>query len=191
MYCIVFFFFVFGNEVKLAIKQRNLDVLEEILYQVSDPTHKSYGQHLSVEQLNSLVGSDPNHIQAIRQWLEQDLGVNNIQLLPSGDVLQFTTPLETAQLIFQDKKYRTNRILPYDLHDLIDAVLVKGYDYGSITNSQRGRHRIIKSKAKLLGDANPNIQKQFYQVPESTIAKNPSNLQMVWGPGTYGLVWMI
>ena len=58
------------HEVVLALPQRNLDVLERTLLEVSDPTHARYGQYLSFEEVGKLVAPLPTDQQAVRGWLE-------------------------------------------------------------------------------------------------------------------------
>jgi tripeptidyl-peptidase I len=58
------------HDVVLALPQRNLDILERTLLEVSNPTHFLYGQYLSFEEVGKLVAPLPTDQQAVREWLE-------------------------------------------------------------------------------------------------------------------------
>ena len=47
-------------ELTIAIKQRNLHLLEEVLLNVSDPKHPHWGRHLTFEEVNELVAAKAN-----------------------------------------------------------------------------------------------------------------------------------
>ena len=58
------------HEIVLALPQRNLDVLERTLLEVSNPTHFRYGQYLTFEEVGKLVAPSSADRQAVRGWLE-------------------------------------------------------------------------------------------------------------------------
>ena len=61
-----FFTYFLGNyttlnpekEFYIALKHTNTDILENTLINISDPKHESYGDYLTVEQINSRVAVD-------------------------------------------------------------------------------------------------------------------------------------
>ncbi len=48
------------------------DTLETIFWSVSDPKHANYGKFLSREELSELVSPDPEDLEAILDWLEEN-----------------------------------------------------------------------------------------------------------------------
>nr|GAT56545.1 subtilisin-like protein [Mycena chlorophos] len=57
-------------ELRIGLKQDKLDDLIQALYEVSDPIHAKYGQHLSKEQVDALVAPHPDTTAAVNDWLE-------------------------------------------------------------------------------------------------------------------------
>jgi tripeptidyl-peptidase-1 len=41
--------------LQISLKQSQFDELERHLYEVSDPSHSRYGQHLTIDEVNELV----------------------------------------------------------------------------------------------------------------------------------------
>jgi len=83
----------------VALRQQNLDVLENLFNEVSDPSHPNYGKHLSLAQLSELVLPKPSHMKAVIAWLKSE-GVNDFQLPPTQDLLSFEAPVFKAQRMF-------------------------------------------------------------------------------------------
>jgi tripeptidyl-peptidase-1 len=55
--------------VTLALKEDNVPALLALLDKTSDPLSASYGKHLSLEELRSLVYVRPSRRAAVRKWL--------------------------------------------------------------------------------------------------------------------------
>lgn len=55
--------------LKIGLTQSNFAELERQLFQVSDPQHARYGQHLSVDEVNELVRPADATINEVEQWL--------------------------------------------------------------------------------------------------------------------------
>jgi subtilase family serine protease len=51
----------------IAVKQRNEDLLEKLLFSVSTPSSPKYGQHLSLAEVCSNFSPESKHISAIEQ----------------------------------------------------------------------------------------------------------------------------
>jgi len=54
----------------LALKQQNLDTLEKLFWEVSDPKHEKYQHFLTVEELDKMTGTSAEDVQKVREWLE-------------------------------------------------------------------------------------------------------------------------
>ncbi|KAJ7233035.1 peptidase S8/S53 domain-containing protein [Mycena rebaudengoi] len=67
-------------DLRIGLKQNKLDELISSLYEVSDPAHARYGQHLSKEDVDSLVAPHPDSIEAVESWLQHH-GVNPAEAL--------------------------------------------------------------------------------------------------------------
>ncbi len=70
--------------LQIGLKQGDFDELEGHLYEVSDPDHARYGQHLSKDDVEGLVRPDFETTEAVEEWLA-DNGINHYQFSPAGD----------------------------------------------------------------------------------------------------------
>lgn len=54
----------------IALKEQNVDLVEQQLSKTSDPNSSEYGKHMSFEELTALTGATPEQIKAVTAWLE-------------------------------------------------------------------------------------------------------------------------
>lgn len=59
----------FQKVVRMGLKQSKLDTLIGSLYEVSDPTHSRYGQHLSKEEVDALIAPNTDTVDLVDAWL--------------------------------------------------------------------------------------------------------------------------
>ncbi|KAG6830402.1 hypothetical protein H0H92_000898 [Tricholoma furcatifolium] len=57
-------------DMRLALKQHNIDALIANLLETSDPHHSRYGQHLTPAEAEALVAPHPDSREAVEAWLE-------------------------------------------------------------------------------------------------------------------------
>jgi tripeptidyl-peptidase-1 len=95
-------------EMHVFVRQRNLDLLERVLYSVSDPASPSYGRHLSFEDTNALVAPDARDVAEVVAWLVRAGGIKPgaIESTPNGDMLRFVAPVAVAERLL-DTEYAT------------------------------------------------------------------------------------
>lgn len=55
--------------LRIGLKQASFDKLEKELYEVSDPSHFRYGQHLSHSDIHALTAPAEDAITAVEEWL--------------------------------------------------------------------------------------------------------------------------
>src|SRR5690242_16169746 len=60
------------TDIKLtvALKQRNLNVLDSIFWNVSNPKSSSYGKYLKVDDITAIVSPDEETIRTVNLWLD-------------------------------------------------------------------------------------------------------------------------
>nr|VWO97513.1 Oligopeptide transporter OPT-like protein [Ganoderma boninense] len=56
-------------DLRVALKQDRFHDLVAALYEVSDPAHERYGQHLSKEEVAALVAPHPDSVDLVESWL--------------------------------------------------------------------------------------------------------------------------
>lgn len=121
--------------LEIGVKQRNFAALEQRLLEISDPSHRSYGQHLSAEQIHDFVAPLDETIAKIHEWLEwHGFDRNQLQHSPSKDWISIPNiTVSKAESLLQTSYhvYRRNGkdviraeewSLPVDLHELIDTI---------------------------------------------------------------------
>lgn len=87
-------------ELRIALPQPNFGVLENHLYEVSDPAHARYGQHLSKEEVEAIIAPNDESVDAVNNWL-QSHGLNDDELVrsPAQDWVTIRVPVSLAEKI--------------------------------------------------------------------------------------------
>uniref|UniRef100_A0A7S0LM24 Peptidase S53 domain-containing protein n=1 Tax=Coccolithus braarudii TaxID=221442 RepID=A0A7S0LM24_9EUKA len=79
----------------VALKQQNLNILEDAFWAVSSPDSPRYRQFLTTEEITNLVRPKPEAIAGVRTWLTQ-AGVKEI--VDMGDALEAVTTVSVAEI---------------------------------------------------------------------------------------------
>lgn len=84
--------------LRIGLPQQNFHALEKHLYDVSNPDHNSYGQHLSKEEVEALVAPHKDSLDAVDEWLS-GFGFKEKDLIrsPAKDWIKITVPVSTAE----------------------------------------------------------------------------------------------
>ncbi|KZT21194.1 subtilisin-like protein [Neolentinus lepideus HHB14362 ss-1] len=91
-------------EMRIGLKQNRLDDLINSLYQVSDPAHERYGQHLSKEQVEELVKPHPDSVDLVEQWLEHHgIQVADTHRSGGGDWVKLIVTVDQAERMLGTK----------------------------------------------------------------------------------------
>ncbi|KAK6596575.1 Pro-kumamolisin [Botrytis cinerea] len=121
--------------LQIGLKQGQFDELERHLYEVSDPDHHRYGQHLSADEVNDLVKpSDETH-NLVHEWLQDNnIEPASLEYSPAKDWIKVTISIEDIESLL-DTEYSTYQhedgeyivrtpewSLPLHLHDHIDTI---------------------------------------------------------------------
>ena len=86
-------------ELLVALRQRNLPVLEELVRNVSDPAHAQYGQYMSAAALGELLRPSAAGAAAVRRWLHE-AGATAVRTVATGDFVRATVAATNATLLF-------------------------------------------------------------------------------------------
>ncbi|KKY15785.1 putative tripeptidyl-peptidase 1 precursor [Diplodia seriata] len=119
----------------IGLKQSQFDELERHLYEVSDPDHDRYGQHLSVEDVNELIKPSNEALDLVHEWLaDSGVDASALKYSPAQDWIDVTLPVSAIEELL-DTEYsvykhqdgselvRTSKwSLPQHLHEHIDAI---------------------------------------------------------------------
>jgi len=70
-------------EFTVALKQQNLEVLNKLFYEVSNPKHENYAQYLTREEVLALTAADPYDMMTVRNFLTNG-GATILRELPDS-----------------------------------------------------------------------------------------------------------
>ncbi|CEJ87265.1 hypothetical protein VHEMI04357 [[Torrubiella] hemipterigena] len=121
--------------LEIGVKQRDFAGLERRLLEISDPSHRSYGKHLSAQQVHDFVAPLDETIDKLHEWLEWH-GVSRDQLqynptrdwitVPKITISKAESLLQTNYHVYRRDGQEVVRAeewsLPADLHNLIDTI---------------------------------------------------------------------
>eukprot|EP00871_Galdieria_phlegrea_P004372 jgi/Galph1/4936/GphlegSOOS_G3556.1 len=86
--------------VLLRLQQQNLDTLEKILYEVSDPRSEKYGKYFEPEHIADVIAPDASEIRALIEELNRN-GASSIHLHRTRDYISCRFPKETFRRLFE------------------------------------------------------------------------------------------
>ncbi|KAL6703083.1 hypothetical protein ACN47E_010220 [Coniothyrium glycines] len=122
-------------QLQIGLKQGRFDELDRHLYQVSDPDHPRYGQHLSADEVDELVAPSSETHDLVHDWLrENGINVENLGYSSAKDWIIVHLPIEAVENLLDTEyhNYRhhdgsvvartTSWSLPRHLLDHIDAI---------------------------------------------------------------------
>ncbi|KAJ7132373.1 peptidase S8/S53 domain-containing protein [Mycena epipterygia] len=129
-------------DMRIGLKQNKLEELISTLYEVSDPAHERYGQHLSKEEVDALVAPHPDSVEAVESWLQHH-GINPTDAhfrSAGGEWITIRVSVSQAERML-DTKYGVYRhaasdsyvvrtmeySLPRELHSHVDVVTPTTY----------------------------------------------------------------
>jgi tripeptidyl-peptidase-1 len=84
--------------LRIGLPQPNFHALEKHLYEVSDPDHERYGQHLSKTEVEALVAPHQESVELVNEWLGT-FGINEDSLVrsPARDWVTLKVPVSLAE----------------------------------------------------------------------------------------------
>lgn len=91
------------HEVTIAVNQRNLDLIHDILMERSQPGHTNYQKWLSFSEIHSLIRND-EAVKAIRSWVKE-AGGKIISVTPHGDYIRAAASICTWERALDAKFY--------------------------------------------------------------------------------------
>jgi tripeptidyl-peptidase I len=92
--------------LSIALPQQNFDELERHLYQVSDPDHERYGQHLSQEEVDELTKPHPESLSAVTEWLtSHGIGEDDVEYSSAKDWMTISVPVRLAEKMLDTTYY--------------------------------------------------------------------------------------
>ncbi|RDW77724.1 hypothetical protein BP6252_05777 [Coleophoma cylindrospora] len=123
-------------QLQIGLKQSNFSELERHLFEVSDPSHHRYGQHLSGTEVQELIKPSTEALDHVSEWLlVNNVSLSQIQYSPAKDWVKATLPvavveqlLDTKYFVYKHQEDGTSLVrtprwsLPAHLHQHIHAI---------------------------------------------------------------------
>jgi len=84
--------------LRIGLPQPNFSVLEKHLYEVSDPDHERYGQHLSKAEVEELVAPHQESLDSVNEWLSS-FGITEKEIIrsPAKDWVTIRLPVNVVE----------------------------------------------------------------------------------------------
>jgi tripeptidyl-peptidase-1 len=83
-------------ELRIALKQQNVEIFEQAIMDVSTPHHPKYGMHLTRDQVRDMLRPTDQSSREVIIWLTA-AGVANQDINNDGDWIAFRTNISTAE----------------------------------------------------------------------------------------------
>lgn len=84
--------------LRIGLPQSRFDELERHLYEVSDPFHSRYGQHLSKAEVDALVAPKKESLDLVDEWLASfGLGEEDFHRSSAKDWVTIKVPISVAE----------------------------------------------------------------------------------------------
>lgn len=178
---------------QIYLHQRNLDVLDQKFWEVSDPNHANYGQYLTVQELRSLIAADPASFTRVLEWLSSS-GIPASSVNAMHDHIQVKTTVDKASDLFSSQFYvysstqtghsRTRiagaAYIPTDLKEHIHFIGGLSELFHNHITSEYSLSELSSTDQPIT----PLVLQSYYGIP-TIPANNTNNLQGVAAFGDY------
>ncbi len=91
-------------EFSLALRQRNLDILDKWFWEVSDPLHHNYQDYKTIDEIRDLTSPTSEELSKVWEWLHS-AGIHHPSTTNFGDSLDVVTSVKHAEQLFGTKMY--------------------------------------------------------------------------------------
>ncbi|KAF7346774.1 Subtilisin-like protein [Mycena sanguinolenta] len=93
--------------LRFTLAQSNVDRLESLLLDVSDPQSPNYGKHWTHAQVKEVFRPSGETVDTVRGWLVQDAGIaaEKIELNGNGDMMQVNVTISEAEALLKAEYY--------------------------------------------------------------------------------------
>jgi len=174
------------SEFTIALKQQNLDLLEQKFWAVSDPDSSEYQNFMSMDEISQMIQPKPEMKAAVLKWLESNL--ETAQIEDRGDALKVRATAQEVEKLFEtelntfthDNGHELVRAMgqtsvPEEIHNAIDFVA----GLNEFTMHRASSVKTPKPDADTVKQATtpiiiPESLKSMYSIPDSLVDTNVS-----------------
>ncbi|KAH9990678.1 Pro-kumamolisin [Xylariaceae sp. FL0662B] len=122
-------------KLHIGLVQENFEELERHLREISNPSHRRFRQHLTQDQVNSLIKPSDDTINTVVTWLrDYGIRIEELEFTPAKDwIITPALPVSSIESLLQTSYHVYRRgdqelvraeewSLPLQLHGLVDIV---------------------------------------------------------------------
>jgi tripeptidyl-peptidase I len=102
------------HDATIVIKQQNMDMLLNILYDVSNTSSPNYGKYLSFDEVGALVRNDAA-TEAVKLWL-QEKGISILKISPYGDYISCSADVKAWEAALETEFFSYHNLKVDDIH---------------------------------------------------------------------------
>lgn len=155
------------HEVIVAIKPKNLDKLEQVLKEVSDPNHENYGKYFTRDQIAELTRNEEGN-KIVKEYL-RSLNFSIQQESEYGDFLTVLAPLSSWQTYLKTNFFEFRHASlgtvyraesPYELPDHVHQHVIDLFNINDLP-------------VEVFGSP---VKYSFDQVPSTSASKNSEDV---------------
>ena len=182
-----------------ALKQSNLETLERVFWEVSDPRSKEYGKHLSLSKLTQLIAPSETTISNVQAWIRShNVQSSDCQTIFTKDFMICRMSSESAEAMLVGAKFHRFKhaklskpvvrslqhysvprsIVPHV--DFVGGVLhfpaVKGPSSPKILHREFSENMLKRDL--IYSSVNPDILRERYKVYD-VVGTHPNNRQSI------------
>jgi len=164
-------------ELTFAVRQRNLDQLEQIFHEVSDPDSPRYGQHLTFDEVNTLTAPSQGDLAVVEDMARQ-LGATAVRRTANSDFVVAEVPVAAAELVFGDRflrlRHEDGRTAVRCPGGSLPEILRAAVDFVMPLNQPLGRGGQLRTR--------PTLGANISSVPEIHV-NTPASLRKLYSVG--------
>ncbi|RPD64171.1 subtilisin-like protein [Lentinus tigrinus ALCF2SS1-7] len=167
-------------DMRIGLKQDKFDELVTALYEVSDPAHERYGQHLSKEDVAALVAPHPDSVNLVEAWLlAHGLDTSSTHRSSSGDFITIRVSVAQAEKML-GTQYQVFR------HGKSDDYVIRTMNYS--LPSVLHEHVAVVAPTTYFGTMKSMKATSFIQEDAPTIENDADFAHLLKGPGSLATV---
>ncbi|KAI0653154.1 peptidase S8/S53 domain-containing protein [Cubamyces menziesii] len=170
----------YAFDLRIGLKQDKFEDLVTTLYEVSDPAHEKYGQHLSKEDVAALVAPHPDTVDLVESWLSaHGLDPSACQRSHAGDWVTIRVSVAQAEKML-GTQYNVYR------HGKSDDYVVRAMNYS--LPSVLHEHVAVVAPTTYFGTMKSMKATSFIQKDRPTIETDADFAHLLTGPASLATV---
>lgn len=182
--------------LRVALSQPNENLLEQTLYDVSNPEHPLYGRHLGREEVASMMKPRDASTAAVLNWLSES-GIPNLRVEDEGEWISFRITVDDAESLldtsfavytYLDTGIKKIRALKYSVpeevatHITMIAPIVR---FGHIKSQWNSVFKVVNAPPRGVAARAANVPTLDLNVSECNVSITPECLRALYKIGDY------